>query len=250
MRTNRPQPAFTLIELLVSIAIIAILISIAIPALAQVNRSSKFARALSGQRQVMQMLTMYTQGNRDTHPYLLAGQLDGIEPRIDTPLGPNMGLMPSHQSSLWCNLLIDQYPGMLDLIYPDLGFWPEVRERDQQRGVWRGASAATCTLFAAPAYFSDTQPLQDAQLRATRTSEIRFPAAKMILYDRSSELINPARTQQYENWDQSKEVYAFADGSVAVIEYTQFNSGAYVSRTFCISSSGFSTVDGLAGRDR
>ncbi len=251
MHRYRSKPGFTLIELLVSIGIIALLIALAIPSFAHVRRSSKRAVSLSSNRQIMQMLSMYTQANRDTHPYIVSGQLDGLSQWHNEPLGPNQGLSPGTQSNHWANLLTDDYPGLVDLIYPNIAFWPEMRERRAQEGIWRGVILATNTIFAAPGYFSDTQPVQESQLRATRTNEIAYPSAKMIFYDWSSVWLNSQRDIEDMSEESSLiEIYSFADGSAAAIKHKDFNAH-FVERSFASRiGTGFTTVDGLAGRDR
>ena len=251
MRHHDHKSGFTLIELLVSIGIIALLIAIAIPAFAQVRRSSKRAVALSSSRQIMQMLANYTQANRDTHPYIVSGQLDGLDQFADEPLGPNQGLFPGIQANFWANLLVDQNPGLVDLIYPNIAFWPDMRERRQEEGIWRGAIIATNTIFAAPQYFSDTEPVQENQLRATRTHEIRFPSAKMIFYDWSSAWLSSQRLIESDpDGLEIPQIYSFADGSAASIKGKDFNA-PFVERGFTTrDGTGFTTVDGLAGRDR
>lgn len=251
MKRHRSKPAFTLVELLVSIGIIALFISIAIPAFAQVRRSSKRAVALSSNRQIMRMLAVYTQANHDTHPYIVSGQLESMRPALDKPLGPNQGLMLGVQSNRWANLLVDQNPGLLDLIYPNIAFWPDMRVRHQEEGIWQGVIIATSTIFAAPGYFSDTEPVLENQLRATRTHEIRFPSAKMIFYDWSSAWLNSQRLIESDpDGLLIPQIYSFADGSAASIKGQDFNA-PFVERTYTTRvGTGFTTLDGLAGRDR
>jgi len=251
MQRCRSKPGFTLIELLVSIGIIALLIAIAIPSFAHVRRSSKRAVSLSSSRQIMGMLAMYTETNQDTHPYIVSGQLEGLRPALDEPLGPNNGLAPGVQINRWANLLVDQNPGLLELIYPDIAFWPDMRTRNEEGGHWQGVILATDTLFAAPAYFSDTEPVQESQLRATHTNEIQFPSAKMIFYDWSSTWLNSQRELDADiDGFSLRQTYAFADGSATAILGKDFNA-PFVERSFTQRDGpGFTTVDGLAGRDR
>ena len=249
MNARTTQRAFSLIELLAVIAIVGVLIALAIPALAGARRTAKFTRAHSDTRQLVTMLAMYTSDNRDTHPYIVAGQFEGLADR--QPVGPNNGLSPGDQTTRWPMALMGNQPAILDLVYPQIVYWPDLRERASETGDYSAGVIATATLFAAPAYFSDTQPIHDHQLRATRTSEIRYPSDKMILYNWASVSLNPQdRLENDEDGSTIRAVYSFGDGSTALLWMNEID-GPFVDRSFVSwIGSGFTTTDGLAGRDR
>ncbi|MFG0298083.1 MAG: type II secretion system protein [Phycisphaerales bacterium JB047] len=118
MNARTTQRAFSLIELLAVIAIVGVLVALAIPALASARRTAKFTRAHSDTRQLVTMLAMYTSDNRDTHPYIVAGQFEGLVGR--EPVGPNDGLSPGDQTTRWPMALMGNQPAILDLVYPQI----------------------------------------------------------------------------------------------------------------------------------
>ncbi|MEZ6164209.1 MAG: type II secretion system protein [Phycisphaerales bacterium] len=249
MKAQTAHPAFSLIELLAVIAIVGVLIALAIPALASARRTARFTASLSDTRQMVTMLAMYTTDNRDTHPYIVAGQFEGLAGR--QPVGPNNGLSPGDQMRRWHMTMMNDQPGILDLVYPQIEFWPDMRQRANESGDYQASVFTTATLFAAPAYFSDTQPIHDHQLRATRTTEIRYPSDKMIIYNWSSTWLNPPSViETDEEGARTHATYSFGDGSVELLYMSQID-GPFVDRSFVSwIGSGFTTTDGLAGRDR
>lgn len=66
---RRPRACgFTLIELLVVISIIALLVSMLLPALSSARQTAKGIACLSGQRQLLLAMTIYSQDNRGYYP--------------------------------------------------------------------------------------------------------------------------------------------------------------------------------------
>jgi len=64
MYSRRPRHGFTLVELLVVIGIIALLVSILLPALNKANEDARRVRCLSNQRQLVMAWQMYASDNK------------------------------------------------------------------------------------------------------------------------------------------------------------------------------------------
>jgi len=92
----KTKKGFTLIELLVVISIIALLLSILMPALTKVKEQARAVVCLSNIKQIGQMFLMYSVDNKDR-------------------LTPGHGLKYENQNGLWPNELGPYYQGANDI---------------------------------------------------------------------------------------------------------------------------------------
>src|SRR3954447_20284407 len=74
LRRIAPMNGFTLVELLVVVGIIAILISILLPALSKAREAARKTACLSNLRQVHQLIAMYANEYKDRVPVGYRGQ--------------------------------------------------------------------------------------------------------------------------------------------------------------------------------
>src|SRR5688572_17506991 len=65
---SKRNKAFTLVELLVVIGIIAVLVSILLPALNRARRQAATVQCASNMRQIAMAMLLYIQDNKGTHP--------------------------------------------------------------------------------------------------------------------------------------------------------------------------------------
>src|SRR5688572_29368560 len=95
------KKGFTLVELLVVIGIIAILISVLLPALSRARGAANSAACLSNLRQIGQAMHMYVNANKGSLPY---GYWDG-----STPPGPAVWQHAGDWSTLLLNTMSGKY---------------------------------------------------------------------------------------------------------------------------------------------
>lgn len=245
MTNHRPTRAFTLLEIIAAVAVIAVLTAILLPALASARRTARFSTSLANHRTVLQTLSIYTAAHAETHPYLVGGDLDGLSPK-PLPIGPRRGLSPREQVRYWATAAVRHTPELRTVLYPEREHWPAYRDRDDAAGITGGSFFAAAAMFAAPEYFSESIPPSTAHLRPTRSTEVVFPASKMLYYDWSSVWLNPQRDIEADT--NLRETYGFADGSAIA---SPGLTGPFVERsTVYFTGPGHTTTNGLAGRDR
>lgn len=181
---RRPTHAFTLVELLVCIAVVAVLLSLFIPALKGVKENARWALSYANQRQLMTGLSLYAKDSREKFPYVQkAGKPDARV--IQLPQGPLRGVSYFGAGcSFWVNVVVPTYlPGFERVVDPSF------REPSENRTLWPRDTLfsyfnMTYTAFAAPRYWSGDEVPTDRWLyRATTVAEVEFPANKGLLID-------------------------------------------------------------------
>lgn len=194
-----PRPtgarAFTIIELLVTIATIAIIISLTMPALARIRHSTRGTVTTSNLRQVAAVFSSYHADWNDLYPVLTDARATLSVIRCESA-GVAVRSKYFNASLHWPVGLADQY---LQGVWTSRAYnsaWDVDVPRHYASLRW------ACSFVADPAYFNRSSRLPPPdQLRPVQASEVLFPAAKALLT-----AITP--------WDLYGEIYAsLVDGS-------------------------------------
>lgn len=246
-RPWRPREGFSLVELLVVIAVIAVLIAIAPPALRGVIDSARVTRHTLSSRQVYLALMSYTEDFRQTYPYYATpGNFFG--PIIFGETVITDGAYFSTQRYYWATALVPNYIESRTFIEP-----PERATVLAERGrpeLILASTTISSTVHADPGVFTvewPTQPFDPSVLRPTRTHEVTFPSDKIILIEWWG---TPAIAEELRLGVEIGYPAVFGDGSGQTYSEPQIiqmpsvevpNLGNIPVRT---------TLDGLRGRDR
>ncbi len=176
--------AFSLIELLVAIVIVAILISIAVPALARGRNQAKEVLALRSLGQLGLAVSGYAMDNNEYLPFLATPR----KPWQEIHFGEHSTYQNSYflQSRLVMSLLVPSYYSGSDaIIWKDCDYCPDLAASG---GIY-SSYWMTDTAFAAPQYWADARAPDDLSLyRGMRFTDVVFPSLKGLLLDRETSL--------------------------------------------------------------
>ncbi len=147
--------AFTLIEVLVVIAIMALLISILLPALGGARTAGKQIQALANARTVAQSFGLYLNDYDQTYPFIKPGSMDGMPGGDDVlffqwyPEGTFIGVAPPFDVMGWA------WPAVLKNVAP----WEE------NYSVWVSPGKDTTLPESASLGSHDMDPSEDVSWR-------------------------------------------------------------------------------------
>jgi len=189
----RRRRAFTLVELLVVIGIIAVLISILLPALTQAKRKAQAVQCMSNVRQIYTAMQMFAQDNKGQlpQPYLVA-QLSMSSP--NDPATPIK--WPGTQIDVARNLAWAQrgpLPGLIDLRDDASYLWRYIPGEKAREDVFlcpgdngesafgHGTSAIRNCSYSLNRYL--LRPDQGKGALGLRLGSVRSAARKIMLYE-------------------------------------------------------------------
>jgi len=225
---------FTIVELLVTIAVIAVLMSILLPAMAGSKNAGERLRMLANQREASRIVSIYANDYAGSFP-------SWGQPR--TNLAPlrtgkeTLDLFWWSQMDQWGLFLSSVgYDGWLSM-GPEAG--PGVFEKDEYCcGRASSLHVMTGAAFAAPARFAGDQPDTSIIHHTARSyAEVRYPALKGLL-------IGPVQPVPYD--DQSVAV-SFGDGHSASHQFGALEKGTPGVNYGPMPVA--TTIDGVNGRD-
>lgn len=168
---------FTLVETLVVVAVIAVLISISLPAIADAKRASTLAANLAYQPKVGALLMLYANDHDGAFPYW--GEPGRDWAPTYTPSGTLYATSHWRQPYTWGYFLSSRgYDGWVGTIYAGLGDW---RPSADPEDVWSSTHWLPHCAYADAAYWTPGVPRADSMLRGQRFSDVAHPNAKGLL---------------------------------------------------------------------
>ncbi|MCW5775239.1 MAG: type II secretion system protein [Phycisphaeraceae bacterium] len=223
----RRAAGFSLLEVLVVIAVIAILVSLSLPAMREARISARTTRSLSTSKMILLALNMYGSDNNQRFPFF-ATPGDPNGPKILL----NQNLPVSYlrgQSWYYATLLVPNYVDSRSAIEQE-GVEERLASLKFPPDVVRSDHFLTYTAFAAPNYWvGDRAPTEPALFRAMQWDELRFTSRKGILLDHYAGLFDRLRPH-HERARRREMSVGLGDGA-ARIELWPMTSENLVDRT-------------------
>jgi len=241
---------FSILELLVSIAVIAVLLGITLPALFGARRSALELAAMAHQREVGALVRQHGFDREDTFPYFGVPGTDRAvlclapdDPRAGQP-APD-GFPPCGETDYW-----DQpwrWAIHLRFLGYDTAFVgrpPELERANGGRPVLLGTiDFLTFGAFATPSYFTPGDPQDVSDHRAQRWASVAFPSDKVVLQ-------RPNVLRERDDPGTDETFSWFADGHVEMIALSEMGPAVTIRNYLFTPRPGLSTLGGLSGRDR
>ena len=246
----RHRGGFTLIEMLVVVGIIALLISIALPAIGGARDRSRELGSSVNLRSIGQIFEMYTQSSDEFYPAPIPGQAyPDPNPRF-----PLITMSHWEASSRWASLFLEQYP------------WAEHEKMYLAPGAERDMSnqqviTTTFTSFHYSASFLGQPKIWseedfpgtewDRLEQSVRQSMVRYPSGKALMWDVEMPYIRrPLERDRFNNLLEKTPIL-FADQHVESRIPAEANPGVTNWAPYAAHSHPFlhNTRDGVFGRD-
>lgn len=225
------EGGFTLIEVLVSIAVVAVILTLAVPVFRHARAAARNTKSLSNIAQHAKVFHVYAADWKDAWPNPVRPDGTWGGEKLG-PVGRSMkedsgfATMPYFlQSRAWSHLLADAYynssPAQ-DVFYPP-GYGEIVAQYDPE-AQWRGDFSPyyySCTFYTDPAFWRPETRTGSDQYRATRTDEVSFPSRKGVLgYHNEVEYLRAQSVGLL-----SRVEMGFADGSSRALKGEELASG-------------------------
>ncbi|MEZ6243939.1 MAG: type II secretion system protein [Phycisphaerales bacterium] len=242
---SRRAGGFSLLETLVVIAVIALILSITIPSLAQIRWSSKAHERALGERQVFSALMLYMDDHDESFPYFGTRG----EPYGDVVIKGHVfsgGDYFSPQRWFWASVLVPSYiADRREIEAPERG---ESLIAQGRAELVAAHAQLTSTAVVDPAYLAPDapdRPFNRAHFRGTRHAEIAYPSDKAVLV---SYYGGPGGESSLVGVRGGYPV-VFADGSTKLFREHEINTMPTIERPILGEIPIHGTLGGLAGRD-